>query len=494
MQKRVSLSVVSRTKPSPDLHDPNLLVGRTLDFALRMNTPSPTARPLREQGGKDPLTAIEYQDKNKSELLKVLGLEHTHDTKVGDQYVRGISGGEKKRVTIAEVLTSKAAIQCWDNATRGLDANTALKYAQTMRSLCDVDRNAIVVSLYQAGNDIYELFDKVTVIAEGRVLYYGPRSEARGYFEDLGFVHSDGANTADFLTAVTATNERQIRQDYKGHVPVSPAEFEQLYVDSDIAKRMRKEVESHLADTEGLSRKTEDAKAGIQAQKGRRAVSSRPEKIDYLTQVRVALIRDYQQRWGDKWTFWARQGTTIIQALIVGSIFYNISDTTNGIFLRGGTIFLSLLFPCLISLSETTAAFSGRAVLAKHKAFSMYRPSVVALAQTIGDLPIIFVQLTIFSIIIYFMTGLQVSAGHFFEFLLFVYINSLALTAFFRFVGYSFSTFNNASKVSGILFSVFVTVSDPGALVWDAIDITCSMRGTSSMCHRCIRGFHGFGG
>lgn len=95
----------------------------------------------------------------------------------------------------------------WDNATRGLDADTALRFNKVLRQLADIERNTTVVSLYQAGNGIYELYDKVTVIAEGRLLYYGPRAEARKYFEDLGFVHPPGGNTADFLTSVTAVSD-----------------------------------------------------------------------------------------------------------------------------------------------------------------------------------------------------------------------------------------------------------------------------------------------
>lgn len=74
-----------------DIHDANLLVGRTLDFAIRMNTPSPAARIPGEEGG-EAISADEYRNKTKGELLKMFGLEHTHDTKVGDQYVRGVSG------------------------------------------------------------------------------------------------------------------------------------------------------------------------------------------------------------------------------------------------------------------------------------------------------------------------------------------------------------------------------------------------------------------
>jgi ATP-binding cassette subfamily G (WHITE) protein 2 (SNQ2) len=251
-------------------------------------------------------------------------------------------GGEKKRVSIAEVLTSKASIQLWDNATRGLDADTALKFNKVLRTLADVEHNTSVVSLYQAGNGIYDLYDKVTVIAEGRVIYYGPRSEARGYFEDLGFVHPDGGNTADFLTSVTAVNERQIKDGHQGPVPTSAADFLDAYQKSDIAARMRDDLEAHLRD-ETRKAETEKTQEAIQHQKSKYAPNKRAEKVDFVTQVRAALIRDYQQRWGDQWTFWARQATTFIQAFLTGSLFYAIPASTGGLFLRGGTIFLTLL-------------------------------------------------------------------------------------------------------------------------------------------------------
>jgi ABC-type multidrug transport system permease subunit len=224
---------------------------------------------------------------------------------------------------------------------------------------------------------------------------------------------------------------------------------------------MRDELNAHLEQEDELNKVTENAQSELQLQKHKWAFKGRPEKVNYFQQVHAALIRDYQQRWGDQWTLWARQGTTLIQALLVGSLFYAISDTTGGLFLRGGTIFLLLLYPSLISLSETTAAFSGRAVMAKHKAFSMYRPSAYLMAQTIGDLPIFFVQIVIFTLIIYFMTGLQNDPGLYFTLLLFTYVTTLSTTAFFRWIGYSFPTFNDASKVSGLMFSVLVTVSLP---------------------------------
>lgn len=118
-----------------------------------------------------------------------------------------------------------------------------------------------------------------------------------------------------------------------------------------------------------------------------------------------------------------------------------------------------IVVPSLQALSETTAVFRGRGVLAKHKSYSMYRPSAVIVAQSLGDFPIFFLQFLIFTLIIYFMSGLKTTAGHYFTFLLFVFTVTVCTTAFFRFIGQSFGTFNNASKVSGFMFGVIVLVS-----------------------------------
>lgn len=98
------------------------------------------------------------------------------------------------------------------------------------------------------------------------------------------------------------------------------------------------------------------------------------------------------------------------------------------------------------------------------RSFSMYRPSAIILAQTIADLPVLIVQLAIFCIIVYFMSGLKEQPGNFFIFYLFVFFTTLSTMAFFRFIGSCFSTFQGASKVSGFMFSVLVTYGELSSL------------------------------
>jgi ABC-type multidrug transport system ATPase subunit len=173
---------------------PTLTAGETIDFATRLNVPHG-----KPNGFSSP---EEARSATADFLFRMLKIPHTKDTKVGNEYIRGVSGGERKRIGILEVMAAQGSICLWDNSTRGLDANTALLYVQSLRKLTDLFGLTTIVTLYQAGNGIYELFDKILVLEKGEQIYYGPKESARPFFEDLGFICVDGANVADFLTGI----------------------------------------------------------------------------------------------------------------------------------------------------------------------------------------------------------------------------------------------------------------------------------------------------
>jgi ABC-type glutathione transport system ATPase component len=87
----------------------------------------------------------------------MFGISHTVNTKIGDDFVRGVSGGERKRVTIAEAVLSYAPLQCWDNSTRGLDSANAIEFCKTLRTQCDVFRASTCVAIYQAPQAAYNV-------------------------------------------------------------------------------------------------------------------------------------------------------------------------------------------------------------------------------------------------------------------------------------------------------------------------------------------------
>jgi ATP-binding cassette subfamily G (WHITE) protein 2 (SNQ2) len=153
-----------------DVHHPTLTVGQTLAFALDTKTP-----------GKRPagMSKAEFKDRVIKTLLKMFNIEHTINTIVGNPFMRGVSGGERKRVSIAEMMVVGATVCAWDNTTRGLDASTALDYAKSLRVLTNIYKTTTFVSLYQASENIYQQFDKVMVIDDGHQVFFGYTKEAR---------------------------------------------------------------------------------------------------------------------------------------------------------------------------------------------------------------------------------------------------------------------------------------------------------------------------
>ena len=192
--------------PEDDLHYATLSVKRTLKFALQTRTPGKESR-LEGESRSD------YLKEFLRVATKLLWIEHTLGTKVGNEYVRGVSGGERKRVSIAEALITRASIQGWDNSSKGLDASTAIEYVQSLRSLTNMAQVSTAVSLYQAGEQLYDLVDKVLVIDQGQCLYFGSADHAKQYFVDLGFECPNRWTTADFLVCLMIISRPQANLD-----------------------------------------------------------------------------------------------------------------------------------------------------------------------------------------------------------------------------------------------------------------------------------------
>jgi ABC-type multidrug transport system ATPase subunit len=429
-----------------ELFFPTLTVAQTIDFATRMKIPFN----LPSNYG----TPVDFQRESRDFLLRSMGISHTHETKVGNEYVRGVSGGERKRVSIIETLATRGSVYCWDNSTRGLDASTALEYTKAIRALTDIFGLSSILTLYQAGNGIYNLFDKVLVIDEGKEIYYGPMKEARPFMENLGFFCDDGANVADFLTGVTVPSERKIKPGFEKSFPRTSEDIRQRYAKSSIKANM--EAEYTLPSSDEAKTATQDFRESVQHEKHKSLPKKSPLTVSFTTQVKAAVTRQYQILWGDKATFFIKQISTLVQALISGSLFYNAPDNSAGLFVKSGALFFALLFNSLLAMSEVTDSFSGRPVLAKHKSFALYHPAAFCFAQITADIPVLLFQVSIFSLVLYFMVGLKMDAGSFFTFWIIVFTTAMCMTALFRAVGAAFSTFDGASKVSGFLIAALI--------------------------------------
>ncbi|KAK9471338.1 P-loop containing nucleoside triphosphate hydrolase protein [Dipodascopsis tothii] len=424
-----------------DIHLSTMTVAQTLRFALALKTPK--IRALGE-------TRVDFVEKLLSLYGKMFGISHVMDTLVGgDAAARGVSGGERKRVSIAEVLANRAAIVAFDNSTRGLDSSTAVDYARSLRIITDICNSTTIVTLYQAGDGIYDEFDKVCLIDSGRQIFYGPANEAWDYFRDLGFEPKPNVSKADFLTSITSLKHRPVRAGCENTAPQSAEELEAAFKQSKYYSNALQELEAyhreHMESGYGTTKEFEEA---VSFQKDALSSRNSPYTVSFFQQVRYLFIRQLHLQWQDQVLLRSKFFNSIAVSLAFGSIFFNTSEETDGAFNRGSVLFFSCLFNGWTLQVEAGNQVLGRTLANKHRKFGMYRPSALALGRILAELPLLTAQVSVYCVILYFMSNLARTPGQFFLHLLTVITGTFTMLAFYRAIGTLSNNFDGVLRVT----------------------------------------------
>ncbi|KAH0429411.1 ABC-2 type transporter [Colletotrichum camelliae] len=432
-----------------DKHFPHLTVGQTLEFAAAVRTPS-----KRLQG----MTRDEMSKKAAQIVMAVCGLSYTYNTKVGNDFVRGVSGGERKRVSIAEMMLAGSPMCAWDNSTRGLDSATALKFVQALRLASDFTGSANAVAIYQASQAIYDLFDKAVVLYEGRQIYFGPASGAKAYFERMGWECPQRQTTGDFLTSVTNPQERRARPGMENQVPRTPEDFEMYWRQSPEYAALRQEIELHQ-EAYPMDSNSQALTEMRQMKNERQAKHVRPKSpytISMTMQVGLTTKRAYQRIWNDMSATATSAVINLMMALIIGSVFYGTPDSTSGFYAKGSVLFQAILINALTAISEINSLYDQRPIVEKHASYAFYHPAAEAIAGITADIPIKFITATTFNLVLYFLAGLRREPGQFFLYFLITYISTFVMSAVFRTMAAITKTVSQAMMLAGVLVLALV--------------------------------------
>ncbi|XP_023741118.1 ABC transporter G family member 35 [Lactuca sativa] len=209
-----------------DVHVGEMTVKETLDFSARCQGVGSRLEMLAElarrekEEGVTPEAEVDFFMKataiegDVSSLityytLRILGLDICRDTFVGDQMRRGISGGQKKRVTTGEMLVGPAKTLFMDEISTGLDSSTTFQIVKCLQQVVHLTDSTIFMSLLQPAPETYDLFDDIILLSEGQIVYQGPRDNILEFFEACGFVCPERKGTADFLQEVTSKKDQE---------------------------------------------------------------------------------------------------------------------------------------------------------------------------------------------------------------------------------------------------------------------------------------------
>ncbi|KKA01553.1 ATP-dependent permease HuPDR12 [Hanseniaspora uvarum DSM 2768] len=401
--------------PELDFHFPRITVKETLDFAIKCKLPRTRVDDISKQ---------EYVDTMRDLWCTVFGLKHTYKTIVGSGVVRGVSGGERKRVSLVEALGMSASIYCWDNATLGLDASSALEFAQAIRTATNMTNTTAIICVYQAGQKIYDLMDKVSVLYNGQQIYYGPAEEACEYFINMGFIKPNRMTSAEFLTSVTLDFENknlECQPGYESTIPKNVDEFIAYWKSSPQYQAALDSFNDYIAkhSPEQTQKRLEDS---MKQKKQKNEPLHSVYTTNYWTQVKNCMVRGVHRVKGDMTYTKVYLLSFIFKGFIIGSMFYRIDprdqSTTEGAYSRGGLIFFVLLFCAVTTLAEISSSFANRAIIMKHKSYSMYHTSAEALQEIFTEFPIKLLAVFILSLLTYWMPSLKWDAGAYFQYLL----------------------------------------------------------------------------
>ncbi|CCK69552.1 ATP-binding cassette multidrug transporter PDR15 KNAG_0C04500 [Huiozyma naganishii CBS 8797] len=428
-----------------DIHLPHLTVYETLFTVARLKTPQNRIKGVSREDYANHVTDV---------VMATYGLSHTRDTKVGNDLVRGVSGGERKRVSIAEVTICGSKFQCWDNATRGLDSATALEFIRALKTQADIANSTATVAIYQCSQDAYDLFDKVCVLDDGYQIFYGSGTEAKQYFLNMGYVCPDRETTADFLTAITSPAERIVNQEFlnKGiYVPQTPKEMNDYWINSENYKKLMLEIEENLSKNDDEEKRV--VKEAHVAKQSKRARPSSPYVVSYGLQVKYLLVRNFwRMKNSSSITLFQVFGNSVM-AFILGSMFYKVMlhSTTATFYFRGSAMFFAILFNAFSCLLEIFSLYEARPITEKHRTYSLYHPSADAFASVISEIP---PKIVTASVSISSFTPKSTSArngGVFFFYFLINIISTFALSHLFRCVGSVTKTLQEAMVPASML-------------------------------------------
>lgn len=364
-----------------------------------------------------------------TKTAEALGLKGSYHTKVGDNFIRGISGGERKRTSIAEVLVGASRIQCWDNSIRGLDSANALQFVQTIRSSALSNGTVAIATLYQASEDIYNCFEKVTVLYEGREIYFGSTTAAKAYFTELGFFCSSRSTTADFLCSVTNPSERVVQEGYEYRVPRTAAEFASAWECSPARAKLVAEIQ-HYQVQYPLESKVSPVVPLPITRRGRTSY-----RTSMLEQIYLCVGRGYQRLIQDLTpTISGIVGNAVI-SIILGSMFYNMPNDTSSFFGRGVLLFFTILTNTLLASFEGVQLWDHRPIVEKQCRFAFYHRSAEAIASMICDLPNKVLLTTGFNVPFYLLANMRRTPAAFFTFYLFAFTSLLTGSMLYRTIG-----------------------------------------------------------
>eukprot|EP01126_Amoeba_proteus_P027057 TRINITY_DN2681_c0_g1_i9.p1 TRINITY_DN2681_c0_g1~~TRINITY_DN2681_c0_g1_i9.p1 ORF type:complete len:518 (-),score=101.00 TRINITY_DN2681_c0_g1_i9:59-1612(-) len=350
------------------------------------------------------------------EVLHLFGLDLIGDSRVGSAIMRGISGGEKKRTSIACEFVTDPGLIFLDEPTSGLDSYNAFRIVTKLKELT-LSGCTVLTTIHQPGSKTYELFDNLMLLHRGSVVYFGAAREAVKYFDSLGFRCSSFYNPADFLIDIVLDPDSNLllkSEEKSGQVQLR-TNFSETYLLSASYKQNLTELEQVKKRATGSF--MEDYRPGVFVQ-----------FLQLFWRNAVNVARDPR-------TTFAQLGQNIFISLLIGSLYFRIPLTQVGIGDRLGAIFFLITNIGFSGFGFLNLFLEERNILKRDRSSGLYGAFSYFIAKFLTELPPLILYTTVLGSIVYWMVGFNPLVDRFFIYLATVITEALLCSSLFVFIG-----------------------------------------------------------
>ena len=362
-----------------DLLHAELTVGETIWYAAQLRIPVGLSKEERIKRG--------------DEVLQLMGISHCRNTKVGNTQIKGISGGERKRLCVAIELLNHPQLLFLDEPTSGLDSSTAFSVCKALKNLSVIGECTVVCTIHQPAPNTFNLFDNLILMKKGAIVYQGSSSKSTIFLDRLGMPCPGDANLADHLLEV-----------------VTPGIAEGDKMDEHMARIV-----------------PVDLSLGIEKMNFTDLESTK----SFLNQFATLCRRNLHQYIRRKDIIAMSFAVNFIIAFFIGGGgWHNIGTGQASVATRVPALFFCCVNQGIVASFMVINSFPGeRAIMLRERQAGAYSTSSYFLAKTAVDMLTQILPPVVFTVIVYYMIGFQHDASKFFLFLMFMSLDAMAATS-----------------------------------------------------------------
>lgn len=338
-----------------------------------------------------------------------MGLQDCADTVVGNWHLRGISGGEKRRVSIGLEILMRPRLLFLDEPTSGLDSASAFFVTQTLRNLSK-DGRTVIASIHQPSSEVFELFDRLFLLSGGRTVYFGQVSEAYEFFAQAGFPCPSLRNPSDHFLRCINSDFDKVKASLKGSMKI------RFQINDDpLEKITTAEAIRGLVDFYRSSQQCYAANAKVDAVSSVKGtvLDARGSQASFLRQAYTLTKRSFVNMTRDFGYYWLRLVIYLVVTVCIGSIYLNVGTSYHSILARGSCASFVFGFVTFMSIGGFPSFVEDMKVFQRERLNGHYGVAAFVISNTISATPFIILITFLSGTICYYMVGLHPGFLHY---------------------------------------------------------------------------------